>query len=824
MPRPELPRGTVTFLFTDVEGSTKLLHELGAEAYAEALTEHRRVLREAFRRHGGVEVDTQGDALFVVFPTASGAVAAAAEGRDALAPRQIRVRMGLHTGAPHLGDEGYVGSDVNLGARVAASGHGGQILLSKATRELVTEELEDLGEHRLKDFADPVWIFQLGTERFPPLKTISNTNLPRPASSFVGRERERAELASLLRDGARLITLCGPGGAGKTRLAIEAAAELVPDFRNGVYWVGLAAVRDPALVSETIGQTLGAKDGLADQIGERELLLLLDNFEQVVEAAADVSALVSACPNLRLLVTSRELLRIDGEHGYPVPPLAEDEAVELFCQRSGLAPDETVAELCARLDNLPLPVELAAARAGVLSPAEILERLSQRLDLLRGRRDADPRQQTLRATIAWSHDLLDEEERRLFAALAVFSGGCTLEAAEEVAGATVDAIHSLVDKSLLRRTDERFWMLETIREYARERLAESGSEDEVRRLHAEYSLGFAEKFELALPRTDGDLYWDALPRIAVEHDNVRRALEWARDRDEDEILLRLTAAVADYWYTRGLHGEGRMWTTLALERASSPLEARMAVVRVAAFLAQAQRDFARAEVLIAEYRSVAEQLGDERQELRARAADGTLAGRKGDRDSARRQFLEVKQRADEIGDRGLAASMTLNLGVLATLSGDYRAGLEYSAEATSMFRELGDKSGRITPALNSGWNALGLGDVDLAETFFNEALLAAGASGLTLWIADGALGLGVCFVSRGEHERGAQLLGADEALRAEAGAELNDELEEEWHARAVATARAALGEEAFAAAWARGRAMTPDEIVAFAADGGDASA
>src|SRR5450759_4390778 len=277
--RRDLPSGTVTFLFTDIEGSTKLLHELGAEAYAEALAEHRRILRAAFGANGGVEVDTQGDAFFVAFPTAPGALTAAAAAQAALAPGPIRVRMGLHTGTPHLAAEGYVGADVNKGARIAASGHGGQVLLSNETREFARVEVTDLGEHRLKDFEAPVPVFQLGTGRFPPLKTISNTNLPRPASSFVGREREVEEVAALLQDGARLLTLTGPGGSGKTRLSIEAAADLVPEFKAGVFWVGLAALRDPALVTATIAQTLGAKDGLADHIGEREMLLLVDNLE-----------------------------------------------------------------------------------------------------------------------------------------------------------------------------------------------------------------------------------------------------------------------------------------------------------------------------------------------------------------------------------------------------------------------------------------------------------------------------------------------------------------------------------------------------------------
>jgi len=279
--RRDLPSGTVTFVFTDVEGSTKILHELGADRYADVLNEHRRVLRSAFGRHGGVEVDTQGDAFFVAFPTATGALEAAREALDGLADGPIRVRVGLHTGTPHVSPEGYVGEDVHLGARIASAGHGGQVLLSKATRDLFLGDVTDLGEHRLKDFDEPVAIFQLGAERFPPLKTISNTNLPRPASSFVGRDREVGEVVSMLREGARLLTLTGPGGSGKTRLAIEAAAALVPEFKAGVFWVGLAPLRDPALVVDAVAQTLGARDGLAEHIGERELLLLLDNLEQV---------------------------------------------------------------------------------------------------------------------------------------------------------------------------------------------------------------------------------------------------------------------------------------------------------------------------------------------------------------------------------------------------------------------------------------------------------------------------------------------------------------------------------------------------------------
>jgi hypothetical protein len=413
--RQELPTGTVTFLFTDVEGSTELLHELGAEAYAEALAQHRRIVRGACTAEGGVEVDTQGDAFFVAFASAPRAVAAAEAITDALAPGPIHLRIGLHTGTPLVTDEGYVGDDVHVAARVGAAGHGGQVILSQVTGELLGgNSLTDLGEHRLKDIAEAISIFQLGEEHFPPLKTISNTNLPRPASSFIGREQELEQVLARIAAGARLLTLTGPGGSGKTRLALEAAASLVPEYKAGVFWVGLAALRDPALVMETISQTLGAKDGLAEHISERELMLLLDNLEQVIEAAPELSRLLTACPNLTLLVTSRELLRVQGEVEYPVPPLAEPEAVSLFCARAQAEPSEEIAELCARLDNLPLAVELAAARAKAISPAQILARLAGRLDLLRGGRDADPRQQTLRATIEWSHDLLTPKEQALF--------------------------------------------------------------------------------------------------------------------------------------------------------------------------------------------------------------------------------------------------------------------------------------------------------------------------------------------------------------------------------------------------------------------------
>lgn len=573
------PRGTVSFLFTDVEGSTRLLQALGRERYGEVLREHRRLLREVWDRHDGYEVDTEGDAFLVAFAHASNAVAAAVDAQRALAAaewpdgHELRVRIGIHTGEATERDGDYVGIAVHRAARIAAAANGGQVLVSETTRALSADErvaaasLHSLGLHRLKDFDEPAAIYQLGEGSFPPLKTVSNTNLPRPASSFVGREREIGEVVSLVREGVRLVTLSGPGGSGKTRLAIEAAADVVGEMTAGVFWVALATVRDPALVTETIGQVLGARDDLAVHIGSRQLLLVLDNLEQVIDAAAKLVALLTACPNLQLLVTSRELLRVQAETDYPVPPLDTPEAVKLFGQRAQLDPDSTIAELCVRLDNLPLAVELAAARTRVLTPAKILERLTQRLDLLKSGRDADPRQQTLRATIAWSHDLLAEGERRLFARLAVFAGGCTLEAAEDVIDADIDTLQSLVDKSLVRHSIGRFWMLETIREYAAERLEESGEAPMMQHRHAEFFLALAEEVELSSRTGDQPALFE---RLSADNANLRQAVKWAREHGDIERELRLVTALWSYWLARGHVREGRRWLEDALARTDEP--------------------------------------------------------------------------------------------------------------------------------------------------------------------------------------------------------------------------------------------------------------
>ncbi|MDQ3573098.1 MAG: adenylate/guanylate cyclase domain-containing protein, partial [Actinomycetota bacterium] len=574
-----LPSDTVTFLFTDVEGSTKLLHALGAALYAEALAEHRGILRRAFARHGGVEVDTQGDAFFVAFPTAPGALAAAQGARDALVDGPIKVRIGLHTGTPHLTDEGYVGADVHRAARIAAAGHGGQILVSAATAQLVDGgELRDLGEHRLKDLGVSERIYQLGDDEYPPLKTLHQTNLPVPVTAFLGREAELAELAPLIRrDDVRLVTVTGPGGTGKTRLALQAVADAADSFPGGVWWVPLAALRDPALVLESTATALSASGDLAEHIGDKRLLLLFDNFEHLTLAAGDLAELLARCPNLKLVVTSREPLHIVGEHEYAVDPLVAAEAVELFLTRAvavkrDFVANRKVAAICARLDHLPLAIELAAARVKILSLAALLERLEQRLPLLAGgARDLPERQRTLRATIEWSYELLTDDEKRLFGHLSVFRGGCTLDAAETVADADLDTLQSLVDKSLMRVRDTgRFWMLETIREFAVERLETSGEAAALRRRHADHFLGLAEE---ALRYLGGDPT-AGLRLLDPDHDNVRAALDWLVAIGEDERVLRLVTALSQYWMIRGHFVEAHAGFTRALGRPAEPTKAR----------------------------------------------------------------------------------------------------------------------------------------------------------------------------------------------------------------------------------------------------------
>ena len=854
--RADLPTGTVTFLFTDVEGSTKLLHELGAEAYAEELADHRRIVRKACAAEDGVEVDTQGDAFFFAFPSAPGATAAALAITDALAEGRIHLRIGLHTGAPLVTDEGYVGDDVHFAARVAASGHGGQVLLSKSARELVDGvSLTDLGEHRLKDIEGVIPIYQLGKKSFPPLKTISNTNLPRPASSFVGREREQSEVVRELRDGARLLTLTGPGGSGKTRLALEAAAELVPSYKAGVFWIGLAALREPSLVTETIAQTLGARDGLAEHIADREMLLLLDNLEQVIAAAADLSALVAACPNLALLVTSRELLRVQGEIEYSVPSLASSEAVSLFSERSQLDATDEIAELCSRLDDLPLAVELAAARTRALSPAQILERISQRLDLLQGGRDADPRQQTLRATIAWSYDLLSEEEQRLFRSLSVFAAGCTVEAAELVASADLDTLQALSEKSLLRFANERYWMLETIREYALERLHESPDAEALCDDHAWY---FLDQLEEHRSQVLGTRRAELLVWFGDEEANVRAAL----DRLE-QIAPRDAARAADhlawFWVPRGQIREGRERFEALLAHHDLPTETQAMLLSHLSEYESRMGDADTAESRAREALRLAEEVGESRTSaltLRTRAMTlmqlSNLALHRGERDEAMSRAAQMLEEArDDEWLRPLALSAVAYLELETGRDLDARTKL---LEAVEGFRAAGDVANELesniqiatlevyaqdfeaarrlaTSVLDKvtgdyyrttrGLNALGLALVGLdrrgeAREAFAQSLDLVVMSGMT---GEGHLAETLAGIAYGTEEArfdsAAQLLGAVHRLDGEAGFDPGPRRREleQFFAQPLVDA---LGAEEYASEHAKGATMGLDDAVELA--------
>ena len=809
--RRDLPAGTVTFLFTDVEGSTELLHELGAAAYAEKLAEHRNVVREACIAQTGVEVDTQGDAFFVAFSTAPEALAAARAITEGLASGPIALRIGLHTGTPLLTEEGYVGEDVHLAARVAASAHGGQVILSKVTRDLLDEghPLVDLGEHRLKDIPQPVAIFQLGDRQFPPLKTISNTNLPRPASSFLGRERELSDLLGRIEDGARLLTLTGPGGSGKTRLALEAAATLVPEYKDGVFWVGLASLRDAAFVTQTIAQTLGAKTGLVDHIGEREMLLLVDNLEHVIEAAAELSSLLQGCPNLTLLVTSRELLRVQGEVEYAVPPLVEGEAVSLFCERAQSAVSEEITELCRRLDNLPLAVELAAARAKAFSPAQILARLPQRLDLLKGGRDTDPRQQTLRATIAWSHDLLSSAEQQLFRRLAVFAGGCTLEAAEDITGADLDTLQSLVEKSLLRFSAERYWMLETIREYAVERLDMSGEANEIRMRHATYFLTVAE-------RKGVDEAFEAnFDELGREHDNFRKTLTTFRQASDSAAVLRLSASLARFWFRGGYLHEGITRLEEALSDANGVAPAIACDAHAfASYIASALGDPDRTAFHAHAQLELARRRGGAKEIASALISLGSAAGFRGELGEAGQHLEAALKVAREGNDAHSLTAATANLTEVVLCQGNFERAAELARESIDLSRVRGWNHGIAIGFMNLGLARLSQGRIADASVALREAAEIVTTREFPRDLAGWLEAVGATVAANGSERVAVKLLGAAAGIREDLSAEF-DPFEEGLHDAVIQRLREALPDD-FEPAWAEGAAMKRAEAVALA--------
>jgi predicted ATPase len=812
-----LPSGTVTFVFTDIEGSTRLLEKLGA-AYAEALAEHRRLLRQAFARYGGVEVDTQGDAFFVAFVRVSDALAAVEEAQRALVGEPLRVRMGVHTGEPQVTDEGYVGLDVHRAARICSAGHGGQVLVSDTTASLFEGTgLRDLGEHRLKDLSAPQRLYQLGHEEFPPLKALNQTNLPSQPTSFIGRERELTDVVELLRS-ARLVTLTGPGGAGKTRLALHAAAELAGEFEDGVWFVSLAAVKEGELIGAAIAKATGARGELEPHLQGKCALLVLDNFEHLLDDAPIVAGLLTAAGGIRVLATSRARLGIAAEREYVVPTLAAEDAASLFRARAearsaSFDPDTAVAEICERLDGLPLAIELAAARVRVLTPEQILERLSRRLDLLTGgARDAPQRHRTLRSTIEWSYDLLEAEERTFFARLAVFGGSFSIEAAEAVVDAGLDDLSSLVDKSLLRETGHgRFFMLETLKEFAVERLQESGEQSEFRNRHAEWALRLAEEAEPHLEGRAEQAIW--LDMLEPERDNLRTASATLRELGRAGDSLRLATALWRLWHMRGPISEGKHIIAAALE--SSPPNAsleRARGVRVLAAFHYAAGEWQEAAAYAEQALELSRLAGNEREEAQALLLLAGVAEAQGRRELAKEQAKASARLAEKLGDLRTAAAATSMLGVSALHDRDYLGAKVLFEESITALG--GEEFGTVVNLGNLALAAFRQGELAEAAAKLRENLA------LSLRLHDHnstthALEiLAAVLAAQGETAAAARILGASAGLREDEGLALQP-LEAEVHEETTDLLRTRLGTE-FERECTTGRAAVLAEIIAFA--------
>jgi predicted ATPase/class 3 adenylate cyclase len=785
------PTGTVTFLFTDIEGSTKLW-ERDAEAMQDALARHDAILHGVIKEHDGYVFKTVGDAFCCAFSRATDALEASLEAQRALLTKEgwpeetgpLRVRMALHTGATEEKDGDYFGPPVYRVARLLSAAHGGQVLLSLATQELVRDqlppdvELRDLGERRLKDLFGPERVFQLMAPglpaEFPPLRTLEGhpNNLPLQPTLLVGREGEVAEVAERLGgEEVRLLTLTGPGGTGKTRLALQAGADLLEEFDDGVFFVSLATITHPELVPSTIAGSLGLRESAGQSLMEtlegylhhKHLLLILDNFEQVLEGAPLVGELLGTCPELKVLATSRIPLRLYGEQEYPVPPLelpdlvrlpplerlTQYEAVRLFVERAkAVKPDfevtndnaSAVAEICVHLDGLPLAIELAAARTKLLPPQALLSRLGNRLKLLKGGATNLPaRQRTLRATIDWSYELLDEDEKTLFGRLSVFAGGSTLEAIEEICDPqgeleALEVVGSLLEKSLLRREERaggesRFVMLETIQEYAREKLEESGEAEETRRRHAEHYLALTETAEPELLGADQGRW---MRRLGTEFANLREAHAWSLEPGEGEgragMRLRLAAALWRFWAAQRFE-EGKVWLQTALERDTGGFPAlRAKALGALGFILLFQHDYERAMDALEE----------------AIALYG------------------------ELGDKSGAAFALANLG-WATLHGDYRGRVPaFVWEAEALMQEDIDDHARAILGIVRASAAIGQGDLDSAVLQLEESLALCRELGDRRSAAMALFVLGVTELRRGHLERGATLL--------EEGAQISGEL------------------------------------------------
>jgi predicted ATPase len=836
--------------------------------------------------------------------------------------------MALHTGQGEVREGDYVGQALNRVARLLSVAHGGQTLLSRLTCDLVGDALppgagiKDLGEHSLKDLQRPEYVFQLVLEGvpydFPPLNSADArpNNLPAEASQFVGREEQLEALCSLLRrPDVRLLTLTGPGGTGKTRLALQAAAELLRDFSDGVFFIPLAAINDPGLVIPTIAQTLNMKESSGQSLGDslkgylrgKHLLLVLDNFEQLVQAATSVAQLLAVSARLKIMVTSQVTLHLQGEQEFMVPPLAlpdlkrppplealpHYEAVDLFVQRARLArPDfavteqnaPAVIEICHRLDGLPLAIELAAARIKLLPPEAMLSRLAGMAGtqnslklLVGGARDLPARQQALRSTIEWSYDLLDEGEKTLFRRLSVFAGGCTLEAAEAVcdAGETgavdvFDGVGSLVDRSLLRSASEheqaphnlgepRFSMLETIREYARERLEECGEAQATRQRHAAFYLALAEKAEFQAPMMRHSTW---LEKVEAEQDNLRAVLQWAIEQGETETALRLSGTLSYFWQIRGNMSEGRRWVevALALPGASAYRAAYAQALLGAGVIAWFQGDPAAARSWCEESAAIHRELGDQRGlaltlitlgQSTLFLGDAAKAGSlleeglalhrqtgvkwgiaqalfvsaqvkvaQGDFGAARSYFEESLELYRQLGNDWWVAQALNSLGDLARMQGDYSTAQTLYEESLGLFRELRAKTDLPASLHNLGHLAIIGGNIEQATALFKESLALHRGTGNRPGIIESLAGFAGVAGVRGRPRRAARLFGASDALMSAISAPMWP-AERLAYERNMAAARAQLDEDDWLEAWEQGRNMNMEQAVSYALDEAD---
>jgi predicted ATPase/class 3 adenylate cyclase len=890
---PPLPTGTVTFLFTDVESSTRLL-EQHPSTYRAALRRHHDLLREAVEAHGGVVFETVGDAVYAAFAQAGEAVAAALAGQLALAaepwPGGIapRVRMGLHTGGVELQGTHYFGVPLYRCARLMGTAHGGQVVLSLATAELVRDglpagaTLHDLGEQRLRDLQRPERVFQLThadlPAEFPPLRSLDAlpNNLPLQLTSFVGRERELAAVADLLAR-HRLVTLTGPGGSGKTRLALHVAADLLPGYPDGVWLAELAPLVAAEQVPQAVAQAVGVREEpgrplpatLAEALRPKRLLLVLDNCEHLLDPCARLAdALLRTCPHLTILATSREALGIAGEtawrvpslvlpdaaHPPPVTALTQYEAVRLFVDRAVAAQPAfrvtdanapAVAQVCARLDGIPLAIELAAARVRVLPVEQLLGRLEDRFRLLTGgSRTALERHQTLQAAVDWSHDLLTAPEQALFAQLAVFAGGWTLEAAEAVcvgegieAWEVLDLLTRLADKSLAAADEQpggtaRYRLLETLRQYAQQKLAARGGAAAVRRRHAAHYLALAEGEVRTLgplgsgPGLRGAAKEAWLARLDADHDNLRAALRWLVEEGNAAAALPAVKALTwDWWVACGFLGEARAWleAVLALPSAAPGTAARAWLLRSAAIIAGRQRDVAWMRTLGAESLAIFRALNDRygmTQALRQLRHAAFEAGDLAAVDAICADELAVLREleaSDGVVLPAIRANVLRTQGDAARQHGHLAAAQRLYEESLALYRQAGGGSGFQPPRLlhRLGLLAVERGAPATARALLREsleALVRLGYRGLVPGLLEAFAALAA---AEGQHPRTLSLAGAADALREAVGE--RPLLAEQVDLKApLAAARQALGESAAAAAWAAGRAMSPEQAVAYA--------